>query len=136
VHQTGERDAERTRLLYGKLGIKARVLPFIENLPLVLRTSHLAVSRSGGTTLAELAASALPAILLPYPHAAANHQRKNADVFTSAGAAYTLDEREVSARLDHRLASLVTELASVDRLRVRMADSMTRLARPEAALHG
>jgi len=132
VHQTGERDAARTRELYGKLGIKARVLPFIDKMPLMLRASHLAISRSGGTTLAELAASGLPAILLPYPHAAADHQRKNADVFTAAGAALTLDEREVPGRLDHRLADLVAELATADRLRLRMAHAMSQLARPDA----
>jgi UDP-N-acetylglucosamine--N-acetylmuramyl-(pentapeptide) pyrophosphoryl-undecaprenol N-acetylglucosamine transferase len=74
----------------------------------------------------------LPAVLLPYPHAAADHQRKNADVFTAAGAARTLDERDGASRLDHRLADMVAELATADRLRVRMADAMTRLARPNA----
>ncbi len=132
VHQTGERDLARTSQLYGKLGIKAKVVPFIENMPLVLRSSQLAISRAGGTTLAELAASGVPAILLPYPHATDDHQRKNANLFAEAGAAKTLDEREVVGRLDNHLAEAVAELAAAHRVRVRMAHAMTGLARPEA----
>jgi UDP-N-acetylglucosamine--N-acetylmuramyl-(pentapeptide) pyrophosphoryl-undecaprenol N-acetylglucosamine transferase len=132
VHQTGERGLARTGQLYGKLGIKATVLPFIENMPNVLRASHLAISRSGGTTLAELAASGVPAILLPYPHATHDHQRKNAEVFATAGAARLLDERELVGRLDNHLAGAVAELAGAHRLRVRMEHAMSRLARPEA----
>jgi UDP-N-acetylglucosamine--N-acetylmuramyl-(pentapeptide) pyrophosphoryl-undecaprenol N-acetylglucosamine transferase len=132
VHQTGERDLTRTSELYRKLGIKANVVPFIENMPLVLRSSQLAVSRAGGTTLAELAASGVPAILLPYPHATDDHQRMNANLFAEAGAAKTLDEREIVGRLDNHLANAVAELAAAHRVRVQMAHAMTRLARPEA----
>jgi UDP-N-acetylglucosamine--N-acetylmuramyl-(pentapeptide) pyrophosphoryl-undecaprenol N-acetylglucosamine transferase len=132
VHQTGERDAAKVSQLYRKLGLEATVLPFIENMPGLLSSSHLAISRSGGTTLAELAASGVPAILLPFPKATDNHQRKNADVFSAAGACKTLDERELSGRLDNHLAQAVVELATSHPERVRMAHAMTRLARPDA----
>ena len=132
VHQAGPRDQARTAHLYRKLGIHATVLPFIENMPLVLRASHLAVSRAGGTTLAELAASGVPAILLPFPHASDDHQRKNAEVFAAAGAAKALDERALVGRLDNHLAVAIGELAGAPRVRVRMAQAMTRLARPDA----
>ncbi|MBI3838075.1 MAG: undecaprenyldiphospho-muramoylpentapeptide beta-N-acetylglucosaminyltransferase [Planctomycetia bacterium] len=132
VHQTGERDLARTSHLYRKLGINATVLPFIDDMPGLLRTSHLAISRAGGTTLAELAASGVPAILLPFPNATDNHQRKNADVFSAGGACKTLDERELDGRLDNHLAAAVVELATAHALRVRMAHAMTQLARPEA----
>ncbi|HEV3138062.1 MAG TPA: undecaprenyldiphospho-muramoylpentapeptide beta-N-acetylglucosaminyltransferase [Pirellulales bacterium] len=132
VHQTGERDLARAADLYRKLGINATVLPFIDNMPGLLRASHLAISRAGGTTLAELAASGLPAILLPFPKATDNHQRKNADVFSSAGACKTLDERELDGRLDNILAEAVVELATAHPQRIRMAHAMTQLARPEA----
>lgn len=134
VHQTGTRDVARTRELYAKLGIRASVVPFIDNMPLALRTSQLAISRSGGTTLAELAASGLPAILLPLPNATHDHQRKNADWFADNGAATTLDERELDGRLDNHLATAIVDLAAAPRVRWRMAQAMTRLARPEATL--
>jgi UDP-N-acetylglucosamine--N-acetylmuramyl-(pentapeptide) pyrophosphoryl-undecaprenol N-acetylglucosamine transferase len=134
VHQTGQRDAP-TAELYRKLGIQATVVPFIENMPGLLRASHLAISRAGGTTLAELAAAGVPAILLPFPKATNNHQRMNADVFAAAGACKTLDERELTGRLDNHLASALAELTTGHRLRVRMAQAITRLARPDATRH-
>ncbi len=132
VHQSGEREAAAVAQLYCKLGIAARVVPFIDELPKLLRASDLAISRSGGTTLAELAASGLPAILLPYPAAADDHQRKNAEVYCHAGGCALLDERELDGRLDNHLADAVSELAGAHRIRVRMAQAMQRLARPDA----
>jgi UDP-N-acetylglucosamine--N-acetylmuramyl-(pentapeptide) pyrophosphoryl-undecaprenol N-acetylglucosamine transferase len=132
VHQTGERDLAAVGILYRKLGIRATVLPFIENMPRLMAASQLAISRSGGTTLAELAVSGVPAILLPFPKATRDHQRKNAEAFASAGAARMLDEREATERLDNLLAKSVMELTSSDSLRMRMAQAMTRLAQPEA----
>lgn len=132
VHQAGERDVARTAELYKKLGIAATVAPFLEELPQLMRESQLAISRAGGTTLAELAASGLPAIVLPFPAATDDHQRKNAEAFSAAGACRILDEREVSGRLDNRLAEVTIELAGDHRQRVRMAQGMTSLARPQA----
>jgi UDP-N-acetylglucosamine--N-acetylmuramyl-(pentapeptide) pyrophosphoryl-undecaprenol N-acetylglucosamine transferase len=132
VHQTGQRDFAATTLVYRKLGIKATVVPFVENLSGLLRTSRLAISRAGGTTLAELAASGVPAILLPYPQATDDHQLKNAEVFAAAGGARLLDERQLSGRLDNHLASAVVELATNPALRGKMASAIARLARPQA----
>jgi UDP-N-acetylglucosamine--N-acetylmuramyl-(pentapeptide) pyrophosphoryl-undecaprenol N-acetylglucosamine transferase len=132
IHQTGQRDVAQTAELYRKLGIAAKVAPFLDELPQLMRESHLAISRAGGTTLAELAASGLPAIVLPYPAATDDHQRKNAERFAAAGACRILDEREVKGRLDNALAQLTIELLGDHRQRVRMAQSMTSLARPLA----
>jgi len=133
VHQAGERQVARTAQLYRKLGIVAAVSPFIDELPELLRASHLAISRGGGTTLAEMAASALPAIIVPYPAATGDHQRKNADLFAAAGACRTIDQRQLSGRLDNHLAQAVIELASDHPRRIRMAQAAGRLARPQAA---
>jgi UDP-N-acetylglucosamine--N-acetylmuramyl-(pentapeptide) pyrophosphoryl-undecaprenol N-acetylglucosamine transferase len=132
VHQTGERDVARTTELYRKLGIAATVAPFIDELPQLMRESQLAICRAGGTTLAELAASGLPAVVLPFPAATDDHQRENAEVFAAAGACRIVDEREVEGRLDNQLAQLAIELATDHRQRVRMAQAMTTLARPQA----
>jgi UDP-N-acetylglucosamine--N-acetylmuramyl-(pentapeptide) pyrophosphoryl-undecaprenol N-acetylglucosamine transferase len=82
--------------------------------------------------LAELAATGLPAIVLPYPAATNDHQLRNAEVFAAAGACQLLDERQLPGRLDNHLARAVTELAAAPPKRVRMAQAMTRLARPDA----
>ncbi len=133
IHQTGERNAPATRALYQKLGLRATVGSFINNMAGMLLNCDLAITRAGGTTLAELAACGVPTLLVPFPRAADDHQRKNADVFSSAGAARTLDEREIAGRFDNALAAHVVELVTHSALRLRMAQAMLRLARPTAA---
>lgn len=135
VHQSGESDLESTRDLYRKFAVEAQVKAFLADLPLLLARSSLAVCRAGGTTLAELAAAATPAVLLPYPHATEDHQRKNAEVFAATGAAHLVDEREISGRLDDHLADLLgRSLVDADGLAI-MAHGMRRMARPHAAAH-
>ncbi len=75
IHQTGERDHLATLTRYEKFGVAARLAPFFDDLPRLLADCDLAISRAGGSTLAELAVCGVPAILLPYPHAADDHQR-------------------------------------------------------------
>ncbi|MEE8450338.1 MAG: undecaprenyldiphospho-muramoylpentapeptide beta-N-acetylglucosaminyltransferase [Thermoguttaceae bacterium] len=133
VHQSGESDLDATRQLYRKLGLAATVVPFIANMPKVLSGSYLAVCRAGGTTLAELAAAGLPAILLPYPHATDDHQRKNADVLSHAGAAVTVDPRELPGRTDDHLAQTISQLLDSPERCGRMSAAMVRMARPGAA---
>jgi UDP-N-acetylglucosamine--N-acetylmuramyl-(pentapeptide) pyrophosphoryl-undecaprenol N-acetylglucosamine transferase len=135
LHQSGEADVESTRNLYRKFALEAQVEAFWPDLPVLLAGSSLAICRAGGTTLAELSAAAAPAVLLPYPHATDDHQRKNADVFVAAGAAHVVDEREIVGRLDDHLAELLGGvLADVDG-RAIMARAMHRISRPQAAAH-
>ena len=133
VHQSGEPGFERARELYRKFGLEATVVAFIPDVPQVLAASNLAVCRCGGTTLAELAAAGVPAILLPYPHATDDHQRKNAEVFTTAGGSLLLDRRELSGRLDDHLAGAISDLLADPARRKRMSAAMRRFARPKAA---
>jgi UDP-N-acetylglucosamine--N-acetylmuramyl-(pentapeptide) pyrophosphoryl-undecaprenol N-acetylglucosamine transferase len=134
VHQTGAADARGTKQLYRELGIQALVVPFVQNLPQVLRRSELVISRAGGTTLAELAATGVPALLIPYPHAAGDHQRLNAEVFTSADAARLVDERKLDVPFNEALATSLAELITGADLRASMSSAMLKLARPEATL--
>ena len=99
----------------------------------LLAESDLAVCRAGGTTLAELAAAAVPAILVPYPHAADDHQRKNAEAFAAAGGCLIVDQREYPESLECRLADAIRALVADPARRAAMADAMYRLARPNAA---
>lgn len=133
VHQTGPRDSAATAELYARLGLAAQVTPFIKDMPGVLAATDLAISRAGGTTLAELAVCGVPAILLPFPRATFDHQRQNAEVFQAAGAAQLLDERQVAGRLDNELAGQVRLLAADPGARHHMAARMQRFARPAAA---
>jgi UDP-N-acetylglucosamine--N-acetylmuramyl-(pentapeptide) pyrophosphoryl-undecaprenol N-acetylglucosamine transferase len=135
VHQSGEADLEATRELYRKFALDARVEAFWADLPAILSTSSLAICRAGGTTLAELAVTATPAVLLPYPHAADDHQRKNADVFVAAGAARLVDERQINGRLDDQLADAIERILLDSGGQAIMAHAMQRLARPHAAAH-
>lgn len=107
-----------------------RVLPYLYNMPEAMAMADVAVFRAGATGLAELAARGVPAILIPYPYAAENHQEKNARAVEAAGAAEVILNRDLSgAVLEHALYGLLTD----DVRRVSMAEAMKRLGKPEAA---
>lgn len=132
VHVSGADQFESTRWNYLRLQIDAKVVPFVDDMPRTLLETDLAVCRSGGTTLAELAASGVPAVLLPYPYAKDDHQRKNADVFTEAGACLTLDQRELSTELDRALAVSLAGLLTDSTKRAAMSTEIRRLAHHDA----
>ena len=93
VHQTGKGDAERVAAAYAQLGLAAqvKVAPFIEDMAQTYAAADLVVGRAG-LTLAELAVAARPAILVPLPTAADDHQTKNAEAFAAAGAALRVSQ--------------------------------------------
>jgi UDP-N-acetylglucosamine--N-acetylmuramyl-(pentapeptide) pyrophosphoryl-undecaprenol N-acetylglucosamine transferase len=133
VHQSGQSDLDATKSLYRKFDLPATVVPFVDDMPSMLRATDLAVCRAGGTTLAELSAAGVPSVLLPYPRAADDHQLANARVFSAGGGCVTIDEREISDRLDDRLADMLCFLLANEALRRRMSAAMCMLARPAAA---
>ncbi|MEE9603627.1 MAG: UDP-N-acetylglucosamine--N-acetylmuramyl-(pentapeptide) pyrophosphoryl-undecaprenol N-acetylglucosamine transferase [Thermoguttaceae bacterium] len=133
VHQSGPSGEEDTRRLYGKLAVEAVVVPLIDDVPALLSECRLAVCRAGGGTLAELSSAGVPAVLVPYPHAADDHQAGNARVFSGAGAAICVDGRQLPGRLDDHLAAAMSELLGDARRRERMSAAMRRLSHPEAA---
>jgi len=133
LHQAGREDADATRQRYRGLGVEAEVVEFLADVPGALAGADLAVCRSGGTTLAELAAAELPALLVPYPHAADDHQRRNAEVFAAAGACRVLDERDGTGSLGQRMAGVLGELLSDAPRRRVMSRAMRGLGRPAAA---
>ena len=90
--------------------------------------------RAGGTTLAELALAGVPALLVPSPQAADDHQIANAKVFTSAGACRLIDETSQAGVLDKALASELKSLISDSQLRHDMGLKMQSLARPQASV--
>lgn len=78
IHQTGAKDFERVKSEYEALGVEAEIFAFSKEMPILMSKADLAVSRSGASTLWELCANALPALFIPFPHAASDHQYYNA----------------------------------------------------------
>ena len=95
-----------------------------------MNDADLVICRAGATTLAEITASGKPAILIPLPTATDDHQRKNAEVLASVGAAEVIDQRDLSG---NRLAVRVMALAADPAGRAAMAQAARALARPDAA---
>ena len=108
VQQARAEDAARVKGLYGGLNVAAEVAPFFADLPARIAQSHLVVSRSGASTVAELAAIGRPAILVPLPHALDQDQNANAMVLEKAGGAIRLPQAEFSP---DRLAAEIAALA-------------------------
>ena len=135
LHQSGEAAYEETKRLYEEFGLQAEVVPFIANMPGTLARTSLAICRAGGSTLAELAATATPAILIPYPHAINDHQRRNAELFQRHGGCCLLDEREHGPKLAEVLARRLGEFIEDEPRRLRVSHTMRCLARPDAAHH-
>ena len=104
-HQTGDKDYESVKDFYNNNGTEHRikkfeVFPFTKNMEHYYLKSDIVISRSGAGTLSELIVLRKPAVLVPYPHAAKNHQEKNARVFSKKGCFYTLkDDKNLSKEL-------------------------------------
>jgi len=130
THQTGERDLEVVRDGYRRVGLEARVEPFLFAMDREMKSADVVVCRSGATTLAELTAARRASILVPFPGATDDHQRKNADVLVKQGAARMVEQRELTG---DRLSSEILALATDGEMRRRIAEAAGRLARPDAA---
>jgi UDP-N-acetylglucosamine--N-acetylmuramyl-(pentapeptide) pyrophosphoryl-undecaprenol N-acetylglucosamine transferase len=134
LHQAGARHEENTRAAYADSGAPAErweVRAFLEDMPKQFAEADLILARSGASTVAELTAAGKPSLLVPFPLAADDHQRKNAEVLLEAGAAAMLLEHEMTgAKLLHTLRGL---LENPEGLR-QMAENARSLARPAAAL--
>jgi UDP-N-acetylglucosamine--N-acetylmuramyl-(pentapeptide) pyrophosphoryl-undecaprenol N-acetylglucosamine transferase len=130
THQTGERDLELVRNGYRSAGLVARVEPFLYSMEREITAAALIVCRAGATTLAELTAAGRPAVLIPLPTAADDHQRKNAEVLGAAGAAELIEQRDLSGEvLAARIAALLDDPARLGA----MSAAARSLARPHAA---
>ena len=130
THQTGERDLEVVRDGYRRAGLEARVEPFLFAMDREMKSADVVVCRSGATTLAELTAARRASILVPFPQATDDHQRKNAEALVKQGAARMVEQRELNG---DRLAAEILALVSDEGQRRRMAEAAGRMARPDAA---
>jgi len=129
IHQTGSDDVAMVETAYAENGIDATVASFFNDMASIYKEADLLVSRAGATTLAELSVLGKPAILIPYPYAADNHQQKNADYYVQGGGVVMLIEKNLTASvLSEQLIDL---LGNKYRLR-RMGEAMQNCAFPNA----
>jgi UDP-N-acetylglucosamine--N-acetylmuramyl-(pentapeptide) pyrophosphoryl-undecaprenol N-acetylglucosamine transferase len=131
LHLTGAEDFETTRRAYAAAGGRAVVRPFLTEMELALGAATLAVSRAGASTLAELAAMRVPALLIPFPAAVDDHQYYNARAFVRDGAARVLRQDEATPE---RLTSLIRELLGDEGARQAIRVALGRWHRPDAAM--
>jgi len=130
IHQTGEKDYKEIKEGYIEADWQADVRPFIYDMASVYSDADLIICRAGATTVAELAAAGKPAILIPYPFAADDHQRVNAESLVKAGGAMMLLEKELTGE---RLATEVERLMGDSEMLEKMGDSARKLASLDAA---
>jgi UDP-N-acetylglucosamine--N-acetylmuramyl-(pentapeptide) pyrophosphoryl-undecaprenol N-acetylglucosamine transferase len=130
LHVTGEREFPVVSGELARPGANEhyQVFPFLDDFPLALAAADAVVGRAGGS-VAEILARGLPSLLVPYPHAAGDHQTKNARMVAAEGAALTISDAELDPE---RLASAVATLFDPEVNR-RMRSAAARLARPDAA---
>jgi len=130
IHQAGRNDEPWVRQAYEELGIDHQVSAFFTDMAELYRQADIIVSRAGATTLAEIGVVGKPAILIPYPYAADNHQAKNGMWYTDSGAAVMFDQADLDAR---RLADEILAVVGDDERYRRMGEAMKKLGITNAA---
>lgn len=130
LHLTGTHDEERIRKAYQAAGIHAVIRPFLTEMELAIGAADLAVARAGASSIAELAAMRLPAILIPYPFASDNHQLANARALERTSAAWTLSQSDATPE---RFATETGRLLTMEKNRAALRRGMAEWHRPDAA---
>jgi UDP-N-acetylglucosamine--N-acetylmuramyl-(pentapeptide) pyrophosphoryl-undecaprenol N-acetylglucosamine transferase len=134
IHQTGERDYNDAREAYtlfaGGVGETVEVFKFIEDMPAAFARADLVVCRSGASTVAEITAAGKPAIFVPFPRAADDHQRVNAEALARSGAAVVVEESKLEGVW---LAETIAALLSDPRRLEAMSAAARELSHPNAA---
>ncbi len=131
VHQTGAADLDAIRQCYAALSLNADVQPFIADMAGAYRHATLVISRAGATTLSELACAGLPAILIPLPTSAHDHQRLNARLFADHSAALVV---EPPASVVHSLRVALDQLLNDRSQRETFRQNLLPLTQPQAAI--
>ncbi|HTI97667.1 MAG TPA: undecaprenyldiphospho-muramoylpentapeptide beta-N-acetylglucosaminyltransferase [Dongiaceae bacterium] len=130
VHLTGPQDVKRVRAAYAARGFLALVKPFHAGMGPLLGAATAAVSRAGASSLAEIAAMRLPALLVPFPAAADNHQFFNARALEATGAARLLEQKSATPE---QVAATLRELMEVTAVREKIQAALGPWHAPQAA---
>lgn len=127
---SGREDEQRCVEAFAAAGGRGQVLGFTESMEDLYAQADVVLGRAGATTLAEVAAFALPSILVPYPFAADNHQVENAKVFVARGAGWMMAQKNIEI---DRLAQRIADAVLQPERRRKMAMAASSLAAPQAA---
>lgn len=130
LHLAGTNDFEKVKQAYTAHGLNAVVKPFLSEMDVALGAATACVSRSGASSLAEIAAMRLPSLLVPYPTAADNHQFTNAAAFEKTGAARLLEQKNSTPK---KVAAIVRELVGDETARAKMQSALVQWHAPKAA---
>jgi UDP-N-acetylglucosamine--N-acetylmuramyl-(pentapeptide) pyrophosphoryl-undecaprenol N-acetylglucosamine transferase len=130
LHLAGAGEEAKVREAYRANGLRAAVHAFLDEMDLALGVSSVAVTRAGGSTLAELAALRLPAVLIPFPAATDNHQWHNARAFETIGAGRLVSQ---SAADPATLVNSIAELACNASTREAMQSALGRWHKADSA---
>ena len=130
IHQTGQPDFDQCRADYDRAGIAAEVSPFIDRMAEAFARADILLCRSGASTVAEVAAAGKPAIFVPLPTAADDHQTRNAEAFSRRDAGVLLKQDDLTTTL--LVETVGALLSDRDRL-LRMGEAARQLAHPDAA---
>jgi UDP-N-acetylglucosamine--N-acetylmuramyl-(pentapeptide) pyrophosphoryl-undecaprenol N-acetylglucosamine transferase len=130
VQQCRPEDLDTVTMDYRASGIDAELSTFFSDVPARLSACHLAITRAGASTVAELGVAGRPAILVPYPFATDDHQTSNAEAFAQSGGAWVVSQRILTPKL---LADRITGLAAHPDTLARAAEAARQEGRPEAA---
>jgi UDP-N-acetylglucosamine--N-acetylmuramyl-(pentapeptide) pyrophosphoryl-undecaprenol N-acetylglucosamine transferase len=129
IHQTGQRDYDHVLAAYRQSGISGEVHRFIDDMPGTFGRADLLVCRSGASTVGEITAAGKPAIFVPFPAAADDHQNVNARVLERAGAAVVVEESNLGAAY---LVDTIAALIGDARRLQSMSEAAKSLAHPKA----
>jgi len=130
IWATGQKDFEEVKAACRRYGERVYVRPFIDDMASAYAACDLALCRSGATTVAELTRCGVPALLVPYPYAAAGHQEYNARTLAAKGAAVMILDRDLGTK---RFENTLMGLLGDDQKRERMRIKSSELGKPEAA---
>jgi len=133
LHLAGRDHGESVRSGYREKNIPARVIDFTADMADVWAVADLAVSRSGASSCAELTASGVPSVLMPYPFHKDLHQRANARVLSDAGAAVLMDDERDARKNAEKLRPILESLLYDAPRRKQMSEAARSLGKPQAA---
>ena len=129
VHQTGLAQEKQIQEIYGTLKVNSTVQAFFHDMPALQSTASLVITRAGAGTISELSAKGKPAILVPFPHAADDHQTFNAKIMADKGAAILIADKDLTGQLlKEKIQNL---MANPEKLK-KMGTAFKQLAMPDA----
>lgn len=129
IQQCHAEDMDEVQSIYDDAGIQVKLAPFFDDVPEILKKSHLVIARSGASTVSEIAIAGVPAIYIPYPHHADQQQKVNAESIAKLDGAWVMEEKDLNAST---LAARIESLMLSPETLFRAAEGARAAAKPEA----